>query len=190
MSTILVDHYRYKGYEYTNLDDLLDVLERDGISLTKGQVPDNVGWRRQFWANHNVDWYQSEKEQDLNQLTISQFKGLSNVANAYDVVKNKGIYIDSVDRRIQYSTLNEIVFFYHAWCLDETTDNKQTYMVADELSLTPNEIKQLIANVSKQYAVLIAKRNEATTQIRKAVTITAVNNAIVDFTNYCNGLIK
>ena len=108
MSTVLVNHYIYKGTEYTNLDKLITVLASDGINITKGQIPDNVGWQRAFWSNHNVEWYQSEREQDIQKLSMIQVKALQAISKCYNDIKNKGIAC-GLGESINYEMLHELM---------------------------------------------------------------------------------
>lgn len=68
MATTLVDHYYYKDHDVTTIDQIVDLLSKDGIIVDCAQIPENVAWKRRFWNEHGVKWEQIELEQDLNQL--------------------------------------------------------------------------------------------------------------------------
>lgn len=68
MATTLVDHYYYKDHDVTTIDQIVDLLSKDGIVVDCAQIPENVAWKRRFWNEHGVKWEQIELEQDLNQL--------------------------------------------------------------------------------------------------------------------------
>lgn len=68
MATTLVDHYYYKDHDVTTIDQIVDLLSKDGIIVDCAQIPENVAWKRRFWNDHGVKWEQIELEQDLNQL--------------------------------------------------------------------------------------------------------------------------
>lgn len=68
MATTLIDHYYYKDQDVTTIDQIVDLLSKDGIIVDCTQIPENVAWKRRFWNEHGVKWEQIELEQDLNQL--------------------------------------------------------------------------------------------------------------------------
>lgn len=186
MSTVLVNHYIYKGNEYTDLDELLGVLINDGVQVTKGQIPGNVGWQRSFWQNHDVDWYQSEKEQDVKKITAARIQALNTIKTMYTKVQLKGIKSNE-QYRISYATLCELNVFYHGI---QGESGSSQYQITDQLKLTHDQILELINQISKKYAVVIEQRNIAIKSIKQAQTITEVETATNKFIEYCELLIE
>ena len=179
MSTVLLNHYIYKGTEYHDVDQVIQLLNRDGINITKGQIPSNVDWQKSFWAQHNVEWFQSEKE----------FEGLRAIEQMLEKVKNVGLYVQTVDRRIPYGTMNEINIIYYGIDAMEFQSTDQQFAITDSLMLTKNQTQQLIKQVSKQYSELLQYRNNTIRQLRQAPTVTAAKTVVDQFISYCNNLI-
>ena len=189
MSTVLLNHYIYKGTEYHDVDQVIQLLNRDGINITKGQIPSNVDWQKSFWAQHNVEWFQSEKERDIKKLAGIQFEGLRAIEQMFDKVKSVGLYVQTVDRRIPYGTMNEINIIYYGIDATESHSTDQQFAITDSLMLTKNQTQQLIKQVSKQYSELLQYRNNTIRQLRQAPTVTAAKTVADQFISYCNNLI-
>ena len=196
MSTVLVNHYIYKGTEYTNLDKLITVLASDGINITKGQIPDNVGWQRAFWSNHNVDWYQSEREQDIQKLSMSQVKALQAINKCYNDIKNKGV-VCGLGEPINYEMLHELMMIIRSidytpvMFVDQTANNDSVeYYAIPTTKLTRSQIVDIVNEINKQYAVIIERRNIAIHDVKNATTITEAQTAANKFIEYCELLIE
>lgn len=197
MSTVLVNHYIYKGTEFTNLDKLINALANDGINVTKGQIPDNVGWQRKFWSNHNVEWYQSEREQDIQKMSLVQMKALQAINKSFNDVKNKGI-VCGIGEPINYEMLNELMIINRSISnvpvlmvnLTQQDDAQTEYQAIPTTKLTRAQIVEIINEISKQYAVIIERRNIAIHDVKNATTITEVQNAANKFIEYCELLVE
>lgn len=196
MSTVLVNHYIYKGTEYTNLDKLITVLASDGINITKGQIPDNVGWQRAFWSNHNVEWYQSEREQDIQKLSMIQVKALQAINKCYNDIKNKGV-VCGLGEPINYEMLHELMMIIRSidytpvMFVDQTANNDSVeYYAISTTKLTRSQIVDIVNEINKQYAVIIERRNIAIHDVKNATTITEAQTAANKFIEYCELLIE
>lgn len=196
MSTVLVNHYIYKGTEYTNLDKLISALANDGINITKGQIPDNVGWQRTFWSNHNVEWYQSEREQDIQKLSMIQVKALQAINKCFSDIKNKGVAC-GLGEPINYEMLHELMMIIRSidytpvMVVDQTANNDSVeYYAIPTTKLTRSQIVDIVNEINKQYAVIIERRNIAIHDVNNATTITEAQTAANKFIEYCELLIE
>lgn len=184
MSTVLLNHYIYNNVEYTNIDELINVLQNNGITITKGQIPSNWSWQRTFWSNHGVTWYQSERESDMELLASHRAKSIEIVKTLSHKMCVRGIVLRD-QYRVTYQQLNEMIVHMHAYSnMQDTTP----YMVTENLQLTNAEIASAIQTIGKKYADMFNARNTALNQIGKAYTLTEIANATDNFGKYIESL--